>query len=132
MSPTHFGATKPSTTEYSGRMGSLNDSERRGEKSPTDEVDTSVKSHHYAHCPDGETEVKRSEALTQASGLGCEPAPANGTVKTQSREFPGSPVVRMLCFHLGFNFCLLREIRSHKRRGLAKKKHSPQIHIPLT
>ena len=87
-----------------------------------------MKSHHYAHCADEETEVKRTEALTQAAGLGCETAPPNGAVKTQSREFPGSSVVGILCFHLGFNFCLIREIRSHKLHGSAKKKKNDTVH----
>ena len=42
--------------------------------------------------------------------------------KTPSREFPGSGVVGIPCFH-----CKVREIRSHKSCGMAKKKKESQI-----
>ena len=44
-------------------------------------------------------------------------------IKKKKREFPGSPVVRTPRFHLGaWVLSLVRELISHKPRGMVKKR----------
>ena len=50
------------------------------------------------------------------------------TFKNQVRECPGGPVVRTQHFHYQTQVqSLVRELRSHKLRGAAKKKKKNQV-----